>query len=319
MVRGSGPATADRATADTVPPGRPRAAWCGVAPPVGRCGAVRGGGWPLRPHRLPRFGHWPAHPPAVTMATMEVITPPHATQRPAVAPVIGGTIIGTLLIVAGVTLAYVTLATPLLSVIMPPGRIDAGQMVLGMVAWAIALVAPAALVFLGTTRLARILGAARGRVTPRSPLARALDGLPEDIVLASGLTLADGRPVSDVVVGPFGAAVIRELPPATVTRIREGHWELRTRRGWIPLENPLDRATRDAERVRRWLAHDDADFVVKTYAAVVARASTVSRTPACAVLTADQIAPWIAALPPQRSLTPGRREQLIERVRQAAR
>jgi hypothetical protein len=125
--------------------------------------------------------------------------------------------------------------------------------------------------------------------------------------------------VSDVVLGPFGAAVLRELPPAPVTRIRDGRWELKARRGWITLENPLDRASRDAERVRRWLGHDDADFVVKAYAAVVGTGWKIARTADCAVLTPDEVAAWISALPPQRSLTEGRREQVLDLVREAAR
>jgi hypothetical protein len=103
----------------------------------------------------------------------------------------------------------------------------------------------------------------------------------------------------------------------TATRIRNGHWEARARRGWIPLDNPLDRASRDAERVRRWLAHDDADFIVKTYAAVIGPAPTVERTSSCAVLTPAAVG-QVAALPPQRSLTPGRVEQMLETVREAA-
>ena len=77
-------------------------------------------------------------------------------------------------------------------------------------------------------------------------------------------------------------------------------------------------AARDAERVRRWLGHDDADFVVKVYAAVVGPAPTVDRTAGCAVLTPDQLGSWIAALPAQRSLTTGRRELILDLVRDAA-
>jgi len=141
----------------------------------------------------------------------------------------------------------------------------------------------------------------------------------DDVIVAQGISLPDGRPVSELVIGPFGAAVVRELPPAAVTRVREGRWELRTRRGWISIENPLERAARDAERVRRWLAHDDADFVVKSYAAVVGPNTSIARTADCAVLTPDQLAAWVTGLPPQRSLTEGRRERLIEFVRDAAR
>jgi len=171
----------------------------------------------------------------------------------------------------------------------------------------------------GAGRLARILAATRRRMPHRSATLRALDALPDDVTIATGIAMPDGRPISDVVIGPFGAAVVRELPPVAVTRVREGRWQLRTRRGWIVIESPLERAARDSERVRRWLAHDDADFIVKVYAAVVGPEPTIPRTTDCAVLTPDQLAPWIAGLPPQRSLTEGRRERLLEYVRDATR
>jgi len=249
---------------------------------------------------------------------MQVIAPNRTMARPAVGPVIGGTFVGTLLIVFGLIMAYVTFATPFLTWIVPAGRLGAGEMLVGMVIWSVALVAPAAFILLGTNRLARILGSARGKMPRRSALLRAGGALPEGVVLASGLTLPDGRGVADLLVGPFGAAVIRELPPRDLTRIKDGHWQAKTRRGWIPLDSPLERTVRDAERVRRWLGQDDTDFVVKTYAAVIGTDPTVARTTNCAVLTADQLGPWIAALPAQRSLTPGRMERLIEIVRDAA-
>lgn len=249
---------------------------------------------------------------------MQVISAARGTPRPSLIPILGRTIVGTMLVVGGLVLAYVVLATPLLSQAIPAGRPTPGQMLMGMALWAAALVAPAGFILIGVTRLARNLDSVRDRAPRRSTALRALADLPTDIVVASGLALPDGRGVSELVVGPFGAAVIRELPPAAVTRIRNGQWELRTTKRWIPLENPLERASRDAERVRRWLGHDDADFVVKVYAAVVGPAPTVERTAGCAVLTPEQLGPWIAALPAQRSLTAGRREQLLDLVREAA-
>jgi hypothetical protein len=57
---------------------------------------------------------------------------------------------------------------------------------------------------------------------------------------------------------------------------------------------------------------------VKVYAAVVGPEPTVARSANCAVLTPDQLASWITALPAQRSLTPGRQERLLDMVRAAA-
>jgi hypothetical protein len=250
---------------------------------------------------------------------MQVIAPPsRAADHPGAAPVVLGTVLGTVLIVFGVVLALVAFATPLLTWVMPTGRLGAGDMALGMLVWSLALVAPAGLVIFGANRLARILGGARRRLPRPHPLSEALADVSGDVVLARGLNLPDGRPVPDLLVGQFGAVVVRQMPPIELTRIRNGHWEVRGSRGWIPLENPIDRATRDADRVRRWLAHDDADFVVKTYAAVIGDPTRPPRTPACAVLTLEQLPPWLAALPAQRSLTPGRIERMLDVVREAA-
>jgi hypothetical protein len=249
---------------------------------------------------------------------MEVIQPSSALKRPSMAPLLAGTVIGTILIVTGIVMAYVAMATPVLNSILPSGRLNIGQMATGVIIWSIALVGPAAFVLIGASRLVRILTSLRERAPRRSATLRALDALADDVVVASGLTLPDGRTVSDIVLGPFGAAVLRQLPPAPVTRIREGRWELKTRRGWLTLENPLERASRDAERVRRWLGHDDADFVVKVYAAVVGTAWRIPRTADCAVLTPDEVPAWLSALPPQRSLTEGRRELVLDLVREAA-
>jgi hypothetical protein len=249
---------------------------------------------------------------------MEVISPARSGARPSAAPILVAGFVGTILVVFGLTLAYVVFATPALTMAVPTGRTDAGQMAFGMAVWTIALVAPSAFILLGANRLANMLASVRDRKPRRSAMASVLSGLPDDVIVASGIVLPDGRPVPDLIVGSFGAAIIRELPPAAAIRIVNGLWQLRTQRGWVQLDDPLARTVRDAERVRRWLAHDDADFVVKTYAAVISRDLEVERTPACAVVTPDQLAGWIAALPPQRSLTEGRRDQILDRVREAA-
>ena len=249
---------------------------------------------------------------------MQSITPPRPAHRTPLGSLVTDTVLGTLLIVAGVSFGVLIVATPLLTAIMPTGRLGADQMAFGMAIWAVALVAPAGAILLGTSRLVRILGTVRRRLPGRSPLQVALGGLPDGTTTVSGLTLHDGRPVSDLVLGPFGAAVIRELPPSAVTRIQDGQWELRTSRGWVALENPLDRAVRDGERVRRWFGSDDADFVVKVYAAVTGPAPAVERTTACAVVSHEQLSSWIAGLPPQRSLTSGRQDRMVALAREAA-
>lgn len=248
---------------------------------------------------------------------MDLIAPSRPVRRAPLVPRVGRSIIGTLFIIGGLAMGYVAFATPFLSLALPSGRPDAMQSVIGMSIWAVALVGPAGLVLAGANRLAHDLATARGRSAGRSKILKGLDHLPDDMAVASGLTLPDGRGVSELVIGPFGAAVIRELPPTGVTRIRGESWQVRTSRGWISLDNPLERATRDAERVRRWLTDDD-DFLMKVYSAVVGPAATVARTPHCAVLAPDQLAAWITALPAQRSLTPGRLQRVLDVVRAAA-
>jgi hypothetical protein len=252
------------------------------------------------------------------MAVMDVIAPPRPSQRTTLVPMLSGTLFGTLFIVSGLALAYVAFATPFLDLAIPSGRPDAFQTAVGIAIWAIALVAPAGFVLAGANRLARNLATVRGRGPRRSATLKALDNLPDEITVASGLVLSDGRGVAELVIGAFGAAVVRELPPSQVTRIQGDNWQVRGSRGWISIDNPLERATRDAERVRRWLTEDD-DFLVKVYSAVVGPNPTVARTPGCAVLTPDQLAAWISALPAQRGLTPGRHSRVLDLVRAAAR
>ncbi len=248
---------------------------------------------------------------------MDVIAPPRPSQRTTLVPMLSATLFGTLFIIGGLALAYVAFATPFLELAIPSGRPDGIQTATGIAIWAVALVAPAGFVLAGANRLARLLATARGRALRRSKTLKALDDLPDDITVASGLTLSDGRGVAELVIGPFGAAVVRELPPAAVTRIQGEGWQVRGSRGWIAIENPLERATRDAERVRRWLTEDD-DFLMKVYSAVVGPDPAIARTPTCAVLTPDQLSAWIAALPAQRGLTQGRRSRVLDQVRSAA-
>ena len=138
-----------------------------------------------------------------------------------------GTVLGTLFIVGGLVLAYVAFATPFLDLALPSGRPDPHPDRLRHRAsgpwrssrppassWPAPTVSPA------TSRPPAAAPRA-GRSTLKE-----LDSLPDDFTVASGLTLADGRGVSELVIGPFGAAVIRELPPAAVTRIQGDNWQV---------------------------------------------------------------------------------------------
>ena len=90
--------------------------------------------------------------------------------------------------------------------------------------------------------------------------------------------------------GPFGLAVIREVADATA--------------------EDVELATRDTDRIRRWLARHEQDFVVRLYTAVAAPEHDLVRTAACALVTPEQLPSWLALLPAQRSLSSSRRDRL---------
>jgi hypothetical protein len=201
---------------------------------------------------------------------------------------------------------------------MPGLRPTPVQVATAVLAWAFAIVVPAGLVILGVARAVTAIEHLNAlRPTAQAPrLAGTLD---DRFYVATSLRLPDGRYIHELVLGPFGLAVLGDVPPRDLSRVVGGRWELRNpRRGWTPIESPLDRTTRDAERIRRWLGGEDRDFVVKVHAAVVTTDPRVERTPTCMVCTPDQIAGWLEGLPAQRGLTPGRHAELIETIRSVA-
>jgi len=240
----------------------------------------------------------------------------HSAQRSPSFPVlstVGGVLAGTILVVTGVLLAWVAFATPLVARVAGNGGFGSSPGFGPVVVLAIAVTLIVLCLGVGGARLATVLAGVRPAV-PRS----GRPGLPGNVVTALRVDVGDGRPIPEVIVGQFGAAVIRELPAADLTRHHGPNWEARTEHGWIRIENPLDRAGRDAERVRRWFAHDGHDFVIRVYAVVIAPDTSLPRTRTCAVITADQLPAWLASLPNQRSLTAGRLARLGELLRAAA-
>jgi len=203
---------------------------------------------------------------------------------------------------------------------VPSGRATTFQLVAGGLAWTFALTAPPAFGLVGISRLVVATERARARrphITPAVRLARAIG---DDHIVATNLRIPDGsRVVPELVVGPFGAAVVEELPLAASVMSRGVRsWEIRNGDGHVrTIENPLERATRDADRVRAWLAGDETDHVVKVYAAVVGTDPRVERTGGCAVVEPDQVADWLTSLAPQASLDAGRRERIVRMIRAA--
>ena len=242
-----------------------------------------------------------------------------AAQRGIRVPVgaaVAGTLAGVALLGGGVFLLWLALATPVVGALAPHAlRPTLPEMALGGVVWAVALVAPPCFAAVGAWRLAKVVRALTVRPTVPA-LVRASADLGDDFIAASQVRLPEGRMIGDLVVGPFGLAVITEMPPPRFVRRVGSGWEARSANGrWVHMENPLERAARDAERVRRWFAAADRDYVLKVFAALVTTDATLQRTPSCAVLAPDQVPGWLASLPPARSLTPDRRDELVDEIR----
>ena len=245
---------------------------------------------------------------------MQVIAPPRPARE--LGSLVGGTLLGAGLVAAGLCLAFVTVQTPFVSRLVP-GSAGSIPVLIPALISALALIAGGALLVAGTDQLAAMVATVRAHARRRSPVMRALATLPADLIVATGVVPDDGRPVPDLVIGPFGVAVVAEIGGDDTLRRIGQSWEMRTDEGWMLTEHPLDRAARDAERVRHWLGNGDLDFVVRVYAALVTTDPSMPRSPLCAVITADQIPAWIAALPRQRSLSAGRIGQVGARVSDA--
>jgi hypothetical protein len=208
--------------------------------------------------------------------------------------VMGGTLVGSLLVLGGLWLAYVAWSTPILSAIAAALRPEAGLPEPGMPVFAFAFTIPVAFVVVGTNRLARTVAvlerAWHGRGDRLSRI------LPEHVLLARGVILDDGRPAPTLLVGAFGLAAVQETRAVT--------------------EDDLAQAMRDTERVRRWLNQNDQDFVVRVHPAVVGPSTTIGRTPGCALITVEQVPAWLDSLPRQRSLSDARLARLVKLVKQ---
>jgi len=240
--------------------------------------------------------------------------------RPTRASVASSFFAGVGLVLTAAWILFAVVGLGVLERFEPSGRASTVQLLIGALAWTFALTAPPAFGLVGITRLSTAIDRARARrprVTPAVRLARAIG---DDHVVATSLRVPDGgRAIPELVVGPFGAAVVEELPPAQAVMSRGiRSWEVKTGDGRVvTIDSPLERASRDAERVRGWLAGDETDHVIKVFAVVVGRDPRVERTATCAVVEPDQVAAWLTSLPPQATLDAGRRERLVRTIRAA--
>jgi hypothetical protein len=245
---------------------------------------------------------------------VQVITSPRAA-RPPLGAVILGLTVGGFLVIGGAFLAWVAFATPVLTGLTPAtARPGLFQLALGAAIWGFTLVAPPSFAIVGALRIGRVARAVTAKPTERA-MTRVAKAIGDEYTAAADVRLPDGRVIRDLVLGPFGMAVINELPNPRTTRHTGVSWEIRRADGrWTHFENPLERTARDAERMRRWAASVDRDYVVKVYAAIVTSDPTIGRTPACAVVTPEQIPAWLASLPTARAMTADRRAELIGQV-----
>ena len=60
---------------------------------------------------------------------------------------------------------------------------------------------------------------------------------PDEPVMALNVDVGDGRPIPRLVLGKFGAAVIRDLPDASVARHQGPYWEAMSDQGWVRIES----------------------------------------------------------------------------------
>ena len=240
--------------------------------------------------------------------------------RPSRAGVATALVIGAGLVASAAVLLYLVFGQDLMSRFMPKGRLSTYEVVIGGLAWTFALTAPAGFGLIGIARLATAYERWRARKPRITPAVRLRRAIGDDHVVATSVRVPIGNSViQELVVGPFGAAVIEELPPAGAVLSRGVRtWEVRVGSGYIKtIENPLERAAHDAEVVRQWLAPEDGDYVLKVYATVVGNDPKVERTASCAVIAPSQVADWLISLPPQRSLDHDRVERIVREVRAA--
>ncbi|MFN8631248.1 MAG: hypothetical protein U0838_13305 [Chloroflexota bacterium] len=227
-------------------------------------------------------------------------------------------VVAALLVAAAASLAWLFIGTPFVGSLIPEGRPSDAQVILNVLVWTAVLVVPASLLLIGVTRLVEVIEAAAALRPP--PLSLAVrNAHADDALAATDLRLPGGRRVHELVLGGFGIVVVGDVPPNSISRSVGSRWEIKDERGrWIPVESPVDRTSRDAERVRGWLAADDRDFVVKVYAVIVTNDQRVARSSSCAVVRPADFPAWVATLPPQRGLTASRRERVEQMVKEIA-
>jgi hypothetical protein len=273
------------------------------------------------PESCDPFGSFPQATRRATIVAMQVLVSSRpkagSPSRFGVLTALG---VGTSLIAASGVLLYLVFGENFVDRFMPTGRPTTYELVAGALAWTFALTAPAGFGLVGVARLTNAFDRWRARRPRATPAVRLRRAIGDDHVVATSVRLPDGsRIVPELVVGPFGAAIIEELPPPEAVLSRGVRsWEVRVGNGHIrTIENPLERASHDADHVRAWLSPDDSDHVIKVYAAVVGTDPRVERSPSVALIAPSQVAEWLSSLPPAKSLDSGRRDRIVREIRAA--
>ena len=152
-----------------------------------------------------------------------IVSPPHLTAADRLALVRGG-FVALMLIGVGGLLGWAMVATPIITQLMPGFRPSPLQIATAVGAWAFAIVVPAGFVILG---VARAIGALEllTALRPSAATPRLAGRLDDRHQVATSLRLPDGRYIHELVLGPFGLAVLGDTPPREAARVNGGHWE----------------------------------------------------------------------------------------------
>ena len=202
-----------------------------------------------------------------------------------------------LLLLAGAMLAWLCLGTSLVNQFIPAGRPSMTQMAVGVVVWGFAIVVPAGFLLIGFARVAATVEAV-GALRPTAVTPQLAKALGPDHLAATDLLLPGGRRIHELVLGPFGIVVLGDVPPASITRHVGTRWEVRDDRGrWIPVEAPVERATRDAERVRAGSPPTTATSWSGSTRRSSATTGASSARPSAPSSPPAELAGWLEALP----------------------
>lgn len=247
------------------------------------------------------------------MKVIVAASPRPRARTPSLARAVAG---GVLLVIIGLGVVGLIVATGVMQSVGQVGDSRITQQLFGTATWGLAFLIPGLFIVLG---LARIVRAVEARPRPKRdrPAASQRGRISDEFMVAQAVRLPDGRTIPEVVVGPHGLTVVEEVPPRHASRQGSHHWEVRDRSGrWNAVEHPLDRASRDVERLRRWLGSQMEDYTPRFTAVCIADDDRVARNTDVAVIRRNQLADFLDAQPPLRQMTLDRRDRIAGLLRE---